>query len=154
MLKRVTTHSVMALAEASLIALLVVGLMAGSAFAGRGGGGKPGGGTSYSGTISLAMPLVVDHNGNGSPNRADVVTFDISSTSSAPYVLLDCYQGSNLVLSGRKGYFESSLDTNRNFGLASGVWPAGTAAECTASLAVATKRGYSRYASTSFHVDP
>jgi len=158
MLKRFTTHTLMALAEASLIALLVVGLIAGTAFAGRGGGGKPGGGggggTSYTGTISLATPLVVDHNGNGSPNRADVVTFDISSTSSAPYVLLDCYQGSNLVLSGRKGYFESSLDTNRNFGLASGVWPAGTAAECTASLAVATKRGYSRYASTSFHVDP
>ena len=41
MLKRFTTHTLMALAEASLIALLVVGLIAGTAFAGRGGGGKP-----------------------------------------------------------------------------------------------------------------
>ena len=37
MLKRFTTHSLMALAEASLIALLVVGLIAGTAFAGKGG---------------------------------------------------------------------------------------------------------------------
>ena len=46
MLKRFTSHSLMALAEASLVALLVVGLMAGTAFAGRGGPR-----TSYSGWI-------------------------------------------------------------------------------------------------------
>ena len=77
MLKRFTTHSLMALAEASLIALLVVGLIAGTAFAGKGGkgGGKPTGG-AHSGTIWLA-PLVVDNNGNGLPNRGDVVTFGL-----------------------------------------------------------------------------
>ena len=83
MLKRFTTHTLMALAEASLIALLVVGLIAGTAFAGRGGGGKPsGGGSAYSGSISLA-PIVVDSNGNGAPSRGDVVTFDISTSDPA-----------------------------------------------------------------------
>jgi hypothetical protein len=150
MLKRFTTHTLMALAEASLVALLVVGLIAGTALAAKGGGPR----TSYTGWISLA-PLVSDANGNGLPNRGDVVTFDISSTSSAPYVLLDCYQGDRLVLSGRKGYFESSLDTNENFGLASGLWAAGTDADCTASLAAYTKRGWARYGTpANFHVDP
>jgi hypothetical protein len=139
--------------EATLITALTFGLIASTAFAARGGNGSRGGGTSYSGTIALA-PLVVDANSNGLPNRGDVVTFDITSTSGAPYVLLECYQGTRLVLSGRKGYFESSLDTNRNFGLASGLWASGTDADCTASLAAYTKRGWSRYASTSFHVDP
>lgn len=139
-----------ATAEAALITALTFGLIAGSAFAAKGGGG--GRASAYSGTISLA-PLVVDNNGNGSPNRGDVVTFDISSTSGAPYVLLDCYQGDQLVLSGRKGYFESSLDTNRNFGLQSGLWASETGADCTASLASSTRRGWSRYASTTFHVD-
>lgn len=142
--------------EAALITSLTFGLIAGSAFAARGGnGGKPGGGgggTTYSGTIGLA-PLVVDNNGNGTPNRGDVVTFDISTNNPAPYVQLECYQGGTLVAFGRKGYFEGSLDTNRNFGLSSGAWPAGTDADCTASLAYYTKRGWSKYASTSFHVD-
>ena len=153
MLKRFTTHTLMALAEASLVALLVVGLIAGTAFAARGGGGKPSGGTTYSGTIRLA-PLVVDNNGDGLPNRRDVVTFDISTSRSATFVQLECYQGSTRVLMGRKGYFEGSLDTNWNFGLSSGIWPSGSAADCTASLVYSTNRGWSKYASTDFHVDP
>jgi hypothetical protein len=44
-IRSVLKHSAQALAEGSLIALLVVGLMAGSVFAAKGGnGGKPGGG--------------------------------------------------------------------------------------------------------------
>ena len=40
-----SSHALQAIAEGSLIALLVVGLMAGTALAGgKGGGGKPGGG--------------------------------------------------------------------------------------------------------------
>ena len=54
---------------------------------------------------------------------------------------------------GRKGFFESSLDSNRNFGLGSGAWPVGSAADCTGSLVSYSKRGWSKYASTSFHVD-
>jgi hypothetical protein len=156
MLKRFTTHSLMALAEASLIALLVVGLIAGTAFAGRGGGGKGGGGKpaggAHSGTIWLA-PLVVDNNANGLPNRGDVVTFGISTSDPAPFVQLDCYQGGTLVLMGRKGFFDGSLDSNWNFGLASGAWESGSV-DCTGSLVYYTGRGWAKYASSpSFHVD-
>ena len=151
MLKRFTTHSLMALAEASLIALLVVGLIAGTAFAARGGKGGGGGGSAYSGSIGLAS-LVVDNNGNGLPNRGDVVTFNISTSDPAPFVQLDCYQGGSLVLMGRKGYFEGSLDSNWDFGLSSAAWKSG-AADCTGSLVSYTRRGWSKYASTSFHVD-
>lgn len=136
-------HSAQAIAEGALIALLVVGLMAGTAFA-----GKP---PSYSGTVSLPV-LVADKNASGAMDQGDVVTFDITSTSGAPYVQLECFQDGSRVLMGRKGYFDSSLDTNRNFGLASGSWTSG-AADCTASLVYYTKRGWMKYASTDFHVD-
>ena len=49
MVKRFTSHTVMALAEASLVALLVVGMVAGTAFAAKGGGGKPPKGSSARG---------------------------------------------------------------------------------------------------------
>jgi hypothetical protein len=134
--------------EASLVTALTFGLVAGSVFAAKGSGKGPT--PAYSGSILLA-PLVSDVNGNGLPDRGDVVTFDISTNHTAPYVFLECYQGSTLVLSGRKGFFESSLDTNRNFGLQSGTWTSG-AADCTASLVYSTKRGWKPYAWTSFHV--
>jgi hypothetical protein len=147
------THSAQAVAEGALIALLVVGLMAGTAFAGKSAlHSRPGGSTAvYSGEIRLA-PLVVDNNANGTPNRGDVVTFDISTNHTAPYVQLECFQSGSRVLLGRKGYFDSSLDTNRNFGLASGSWQSGSA-DCTASLVYYTRKGWAKYASTSFHVD-
>ena len=135
--------------EASLITSLTFLLIAGTAFAAKGGGGKPpsGGG----GTISLA-PLVVDANGNGLPNHGDVVTFNISTSASAPFVNLVCTQGGTVVLNGSHGYFEGSLDRSRDFGLDTGVWQSGSA-ECTAYLQVQNRRGWSRIASTSFHVD-
>jgi hypothetical protein len=59
-IRRITSHSLQAIAEAALIAMLVVALMAGTAFAGKGGNGggghgKPGGGT-------LTATLVVSPN--------------------------------------------------------------------------------------------
>jgi hypothetical protein len=147
--RRIVSHSAQAIAEGALISLLVVGLMAGTAFAGKGTGRGPT--PAYSGEIRLA-PLVVDNNANGTPNRGDVVTFDINTNHTAPYVQLECFQNGSMVLLGRKGYFESSLDTNRNFGLASGSWQSGSA-DCTASLVYYTRKGWVKYASTSFHAD-
>jgi hypothetical protein len=140
--------------EASLITALTFGLIAGSAFAARGGAGgggssKHGGGgtTGGSGTIALA-PLVVDRNGNGTPNWGDVVRFNVSTTSTTqPWVYLKCYQGS-LVSQGSEGYFAGSLDDG-NFGLYSPMWSAG-AADCTATL---QSPSGSVLGSTSFHVD-
>lgn len=146
--RRIASHVTQAMAEAGLIAMLVVGLVAGTALAGGQGRGPA---PSYAGEIRLA-PLVVDDNANGTPNHGDVVTFDISTNHSAPYVQLECFQGGSMVLMGRKGYFESSLDTNRNFGLDSGSWQSG-AADCTASLVYYTRKGWVKYASTSFHAE-
>lgn len=134
--------------EASLITALTFGLIASTAFAARGGGKPSGGGGG--GTISLA-PLVVDINADGLPNRGDVVTFNVAtSATSAPYVNLVCSQNGGVVLNGWKGYWDGSLDTTRNFGLASGSWQSG-AVDCTASLKMQTRKGWSTLASTSFH---
>jgi hypothetical protein len=140
--------------EASLITALTFGLIAGSAFAAKGGGGghRGSGSTTGGGTITLA-PIVVDNNGNGTANYLDVVTFNISTTATTtPWVNLECSQNGSVVLVGWKGYWAGSLDTNWNFGLASGAWPGG-AADCVGYLKMDTSHGYSTLASTSFHVD-
>src|SRR6478672_818060 len=157
-IRSVLKHSTMAVLEGALVATLVVGLMAGTALAGKptgggsGGGGHHGGGgtTGGSGTISLASPLVVDGNGNGTANWADVVSFDISTTATTePWVNLVCSQNGVVVAQGWNGYFVGSI-TSRNFGLYSSYWNSG-AADCVAYLTTPT---WSRLASTSFHVDP
>jgi hypothetical protein len=138
--------------EGALITALTFGLIASTAFAGKGGthgrsGG--GGGSTGSGTITLA-PVVVDNNGDGLPNWGDVVTFNISTSAGAPFVNLQCSQNGAVVLVGWKGYFVGSLDTNWNFGLASGAWPGG-AASCTAYLKIQNSNGsWTTLASTSF----
>jgi hypothetical protein len=150
-IRSVLKHSTMAVLEGALIASLVVGLMAGTALAGKpgGGGGKPPRNTAGSGTITLA-PLVVDANGNGTSNWADVVTFNISTTATTqPWVNLVCKQNGVVVAQGWNGYFEGSI-SGRDFGLYSSFWTSG-AADCIAYLTTPT---WSRLASTSFHVDP
>jgi hypothetical protein len=145
--------------EASLITALTFGLIAGSAFAAKGGGGAStgggrhgGGGTTGGGTIALA-PLVVDSNGNGTPNWGDSVTFNVSTTATAtPFVNLVCSQNGVEVSSGWKGFWDGSIDVNWNFGLSSPMWHSG-AADCVAWLDMQTKQGWQRLASTSFHVD-
>ena len=156
-IRSVFSHSMQALLEGALIALIVVGLIAGSAFAAKGGntstggGGHKGGGgtTTGSGTISLVSPPVVDTNGNGSPNWHDVVRFNVSTSStSSPYVNLYCYQNGAFVAGGSEGYFPGALDDG-NFGLYGGSW-AGGAADCTAKL---VNGSGSVLGSTTFHVD-
>lgn len=151
-IRSVLTHSSQVVLEGALVALLVVGLVVGTAFAAKGGGhGKPGGGggsTGGSGTIYLA-PLVVDRNGNGTPNWNDVVTFNISTTATTqPWVHLMCSQNGSVIAQGWAGYFDGALGT-RNFGLASPGWSGG-AADCKANLE--TPSG-SVLGSTTFHVD-
>jgi len=72
-----------------------------------------------SGTSSISGPVMVDdQNGNGSPNYGDTVTFQEQTTATTqPYVNLQCFQNGTLVANGWKGFFDGSLDTNRNFGL-------------------------------------
>jgi hypothetical protein len=138
-------------AEAGLITLLIFGLIAGSTLAAKGGqrGGKPGSG---GGTISLA-PLVYDANGNGLPNYGDRATFTVSTTATdKPWVELDCYQGGVLVYQDRRGFFDGSL-TGEVFNLGTtAAWQSG-AADCTAWLVKYTRKGWSKLASTNFHVE-
>jgi hypothetical protein len=134
--------------EGALIAMLVVGLMAGTAFAAK-GGGKPGGG---GGTLGVVM--VSDQNGNGAPNWNDQVTFDVVTTATdKPWVKLDCYQGGVWVSTSTAGFFEA-YPWAPNFTLASGGWTSG-AGDCTATLYKAASNGRSRTLATmSFDVAP
>jgi hypothetical protein len=119
------------------------------------GGNRGGGATSGTSSISLASPLVYDANGDRAPNHGDVVVFNVSTTAtSQPFVNLKCWQNGDLVLDGWNGYFDGALNSTWNFGLGSAAWQSG-AADCTAYLAKATKRGtWTVLATTSFHVEP
>jgi hypothetical protein len=146
LIRSFTSHSLQALAEAGIISLLVVALIALPAFSARGGGGggkgKPNRGGS--GTITMQMVDPADT----TPNWGDWVTFTVSTTSTdQPWVNLKCYQDGTLVAEGWNGYFEGSL-TGRNFGLYSPQWTSG-AAECTANL---TNPQWQVLGTTSFHV--
>lgn len=132
-IKAVTSHAFLALLEGALVATLMVGLVAGTAFAAKpsgGGGGKPGGG---GGTLSLV--LVVDVNGNGSPNWGDTVTFDVSTTATTqPHVSLTCSQGGTVVYGAAAGFYDSyPWPYAKIMTLSSAAWTGG-AADCTAKL--------------------
>lgn len=139
-IKRAVTHVGLALLEAALISALVVGLIAGTAFAARGGAGGSGGGGGHKGgggsgsTGSLALVLLADANGNGLPNWNDTITFNVTSTSTSPYVSVRCTQGGTLVYAADAGFYASyPWPGARNMPLYSPSWTGG-AASCTASL--------------------
>ena len=130
-MKALINHGLQAIAEGSLIALLVVGLMAGSVFAGGKGGGKPSGGGGGGG--SLALVMVTDANSNGLPNWGDQVTFNVSTTATdRPTVRLECYQNGSLVYTFSAGFW-AGYPWTTTYGLSSQSWTGG-AANCTASL--------------------
>jgi hypothetical protein len=146
-IRSVLKHSAQALAEGSLIALLVVGLMAGSVFAAKGGGGKPGGGGTTNGTI-----VMVPMDGATEAHFGARVTFTVSTSATPyPYVHLLCYQGGALVAEGRQGFFPTALG-NEWFTLGpTPAWQSG-AADCTANLEKYSSRGWGVLATTAFHV--
>jgi hypothetical protein len=135
-IRRITSHSLQAIAEAALIAMLVVGLMAGTAFAGKpatgtGGHGKPGSGGS-TGTLTLVM--VADTNGNGAANWGDTITFSVTSSSATPTVSVRCSQNGTLVYAADAGFYPSyPWPGAQNMPLYSPSWTGG-AASCTTTL--------------------
>jgi hypothetical protein len=148
LIRRITTHSLQAIAEGALIAMLVVGLMAGTAFAGKGGGKPSGGNTSGGGTISLRLM-----NGDTEPIFGHTVTFALSTTATAyPYVHLRCFRGGSLVLESWQGFFSTAIGHPWLTLGPSNSWSGGDA-DCTANLEKATSKGsWSVLAATSFHV--
>lgn len=134
--------------QATLIASLAVGLMAGSVFAARGGGGKPGGGGSTSGgTIAVSYM-----DGATEAHFAARVTFTVSTTATPyPYVHLRCYQGGALVAEGRQGFFPTAIGNEWFYLGPTGNWTGG-AADCTATLEKYGTKSWTVLATTTFHV--
>jgi hypothetical protein len=143
-------HLAQTMAQSSVIALLIVGLMAGSVFAAKGGGGKPGGGSG-----SMTVQVVTDANANGLPNWGDQVHFTLSTSNSKPIVSLTCSQGGYVVYADSRPYYWPNIwDDPGNFTLSSMSWTSG-AADCRAEAKGTSSKGRTvTLASTTFHVDP
>jgi hypothetical protein len=149
LIKRVTSHSLQALAEAGLVSILVVGLIVLPALAAKGGNGG-GGKASGTGTISL----VVMDSTDGLAHFGQRVTFDISTTATdSPFVQVRCSQAGTLVYQDTQGFFPNALG-DQWFRLGpTPLWQSG-AADCTGDLVKYTRKGWQHLASTSFHVEP
>ena len=129
--------------EASLIVLLMFGLIAGTTLAAKGGGGsgggKGGGGhgghAGGSGSSSLSVVMVEDLNGDGQPNWGDTITFSVSTTATdSPYVEVKCYQDGTLVYGASAGFYAAyPWPGAQMMPLSSPSWTAG-AATCSAAL--------------------
>ena len=149
-IRSVFNHSGQAVLEGALIAMLVVGLMAGTAFAGRGGGGKPSGG---GGTLALVM--VADANTNGQPNWRDRITFNVPTSGSNNLTVgVRCWQGTNFVYDGYVGYYPGAW-FDPYFTLDGMHWNSTLDATCNARLFYYSTRGTERIVNTtSFGVAP
>lgn len=151
-IRSVLAHAVQAVAEGSLLALLIVGLVAGTTLAARGGttgGGKGGGG----GGSTIAVAMTTDANGNGSPNWGDQVRFTVTTSEPYPIVTLACSAGGTVVGSDSKPYYwPNAWDDPGDFTLSSQAWTGGPA-DCRADLKGQSRKGTVVLASTSFHVD-
>jgi hypothetical protein len=128
--------------EASLIVLLMFGLIAGTTLAAKGGGGSGGGkGGGHgghaggSGSSSLSVVMVEDLNGDGQPNWGDTITFSVSTTATdSPYVEVKCYQDGTLVYGASAGFYAAyPWPGAQMMPLSSPSWTAG-AATCSAAL--------------------
>ena len=147
MVKRFTSHTLMALAEASLVALLVVGLMAGTAFAGKGGGGKPSGGGT-----AISVVTVTDANANGAPNWGDQITFRFTTSNTRPVISLTCAQSGAVVYGDSRPMYQPNIwDDPGIFTLSSMSWTGG-AATCTATLKGTSNGKIVTLGSTTFSV--
>jgi hypothetical protein len=142
--KRLLSHTTMAIAEAGLIALLVAGLIVGTAFAAR-GGGKPSGGTS-----NLAL-VVLD--ADGIANHGDDVTFTFSTSNAYPVVSVTCSQGGNVVFGDSHPMYTPTVWNDPGiFRLSSMAWTGG-AADCRADLKGTSRGKVVTLGSISFHVE-
>lgn len=129
----VLSHSAQAILEGALIALLVVGLMAGTALAAKptAGSSKHHGGSTSG---SLALKMVTDADADGAFTWGDTITFVVNSTATYPYVSVTCKQGSTLVYGADAGFYPSyPWPGAQNMTLSSPSWTGGAAA-CAATL--------------------
>lgn len=128
------------LATVLVLTLVLSTLLAAPTLAARknspgGGGGGNGGGGSATSSGSLALVMVNDLNGDGSPDWSDTITWSIStSDTTTPYVSVSCYQNGTNVYNTSAGFFaDYPWPWTVNMTLRSSVWTGG-AADCTATL--------------------
>ena len=115
----------------ALLALFAVLALVPAALAGKGGGST---GTTSGSSLTGPVP-VIDANGNGSTDRGDSITFNVStSATKTPTVGLRCYQNGIWVYDDYVGYYAGGYWTNPYFTLSSGSWVSGVPASCTARL--------------------
>jgi hypothetical protein len=156
-IRSVFSHTAQALLEGALIALIVVGLIAGTAFAARGGGGgghKGGGGGGTTGGGTVALVMAVDGNGDGAANWGDSVTYTVSTSATLyPYVSTTCKQGGTLVLSTSAGFFDGyPFPSATTVPLKTMKWTGG-AADCTATLYSNDGGSRTNLAAITFHAN-
>ena len=133
-IRSVLNHSVQVIAEGSLIALLIVGLMAGTALAAPKGGGKPSGG-------GITLQMVADTNGNGLPDRTERIHFTLTTSNTRPVVSVSCTQGGTLVYADSRPYYWPNIwDDDGIFTLTSQAWSSG-AADCRADVKGTSSHG-------------
>jgi hypothetical protein len=129
-------HLAHMIAQSSMIAILIAGMMAGSVFAAKGGGKPSGGGGSVTGPV-----MVVDTDADGVVSYGDDITFNVSTSATAyPQVGLRCWQGTTWVYDAYVGYW-AAYQWDRFFRLESTYWNGGAAATCTARLFYNDSRG-------------
>ena len=129
--------------EASLIVLLVFGLIAGTSLAAAGGkgvgGGKPAGGTIQHYVLDGADAVA---------NHTERVAFNVATTATdRPFVGVRCWQGSAWVLDRYTGYFSTYM-FEPWVTLDSSYWTPDQPANCIARLFYYDKRGNQKVLAT------
>jgi hypothetical protein len=130
---KILRHSAGAILEGGLIAVIAIGLVAGSALAakptagGSTGGSKHGGGGTTTGSISVVM--VTDNDHNGAANWNDQVTYDVSKVGvQNPFITTTCTQNGSNVLTTYAGYYPGYIWSGaQTISLSTELWTSGSA---------------------------
>ena len=128
-------------AEALIIVILVIGLMAVPVFAAKGGGAQASGKPTAGASISLVLLDSTD----GAAHHGQRVSFTVSTTATdRPFVRLHCWQGATGVYNNSIGIFPTYL-YDPWLTLDSSYWTAGAEASCTATVYYYDRRGNQKF---------
>jgi hypothetical protein len=136
------------IAIAACLAVILTGLIAGSAVA----AGKGKGGGKKSPNLTGSFSLVLVDSTDGVPHWSQHITFDVTTNAQYSFVDVDCYQSGTKVYHQGVGFY-TGWPWSRNFTLQSAAWTGG-AANCNAVLYSTNADGsnYTQLATTSFDV--
>ena len=148
-IRSVSIHAIQAIAEGTLVALLIVGLMAGTAFAGKGGNGGGGGSTgggSYSATVSPG-PYVFGGSVYVTTNAP------VYPNNTGPWIDLSCTQNGATVYNVTHSGFDGGWYYNWAFTLGPTYMWTGGAADCNVRVYHQSNNRLVTDATATFHVD-